>query len=116
MIKFRQKMTFEVGRVWKKDLVAEKREYAAAALRKAQRAAHAKWRGEAPPATGPKSWRMARSVDKTAEQHQLIAAATDKSFLGKARHTALQEHHWNHNVILVHGHGYGRKCLTRWPS
>ena len=42
MIKFRQKMTFEVGRVWKKDLVAEKMEYAAAALRKAQRAAHAK--------------------------------------------------------------------------
>ena len=63
MIKFRQKMTFEVGRVWKKDLVAEKREYAAAALRKAQRAAHAKWRGDAPQATGPKEDGQERRQD-----------------------------------------------------
>ena len=45
---------FEVRGRCKNDLVAEKRRYAAAAQRKAQRAAHAGWRGDEPLKAVPK--------------------------------------------------------------
>ena len=51
----------------KNDLVAEKRRYAAAAQRKAQRAAHAGWRGDALQEIGLKEdGKMRRQVERRA--------------------------------------------------
>ena len=58
---------FEVRGRCKNDLVAEKRRYAAAAQRKAQRAAHAGWRGDALQDIGLKEdGKMRRQVERRA--------------------------------------------------
>ena len=52
----------EVRGRWKNDLVTEKKRYAAAAQRKAQRAAHAGWRGDEPLKAVPKDAVLKREM------------------------------------------------------
>ena len=62
-------MAIEGGRTSKKDkdLIAESRAYKAAAQRKAQRSAHAQWRGDALQAVGLKEdGKMRRQVERRA--------------------------------------------------
>ena len=62
-------MAIEGGRISKKDkdLIAESRAYKAAAQRKAQRSAHAQWRGDALQAVGlTEDGKMRRQVERRA--------------------------------------------------